>query len=66
MEKEKWAKPELVVLVEGKPEENVLTQCKSVHATTANAELSISGQNCKVKLRCSVCGACQAEGGGQS
>jgi len=64
MEKEKWAKPELVVLVEGKPEENVLTHCKAVHGPPTNVELSPSGQNCKVKK--GTCGACQSEGGGTS
>ncbi len=64
MEKEKWAKPELIVLVEGKPEENVLTHCKAVHAPPACVEISFTGQNCKVK--CGKCGACQSEGGGTS
>ncbi len=66
MEKEEWAKPELVVLVKGQPEENVLTQCKAVNGPASNTEIAATGQNCKVREGPSQCGACQACGGGTS
>ena len=37
MPKKAWLKPELIVLVRGKPEEAVLTNCKSATAQIFNA-----------------------------
>jgi len=64
MRKKQWDTPELVILVRSTPEENVLTQCKSVHGAPVAVQLSTTGQNCKVAQ--GNCGACQAEGGGAS
>ena len=30
--KEKWDKPELIILIRGKPEESVMTNCKGTYA----------------------------------
>lgn len=64
MGKKKWDTPELVILVKSQPEENVLTQCKSVHGADVTVVNSTGGQNCKNNT--GKCGACQAEGGGAS
>ncbi len=44
MEKKKWEKPKLVVLVRGKPEEAVLATCK-VNEITATAITVCTGIN---------------------
>ncbi len=64
MEKKKWEKPQLQVILRSQPEENVLAQCKSVHGPFTNVVLSITGQNCKNDS--GRCGACQAMGSGSS
>lgn len=63
MSKRQWVTPELIVLTKGQPEENILTQCKAVHAPAVSSVQSDTGQNCKNR-KDATCGACQAEGGG--
>jgi hypothetical protein len=51
-QRKQWQKPELIVLVRSKPEEAVLSQCKTKHnaigaAKTANA--------CSTGKQCTVC-----------
>jgi len=36
MPEKEWIKPQLIVLVRGKPEERVLAQCKSVWGSGSN------------------------------
>ena len=65
MNKKKWQKPELIVLVKGKPEESVLTSnCKQVSSGAWPSPTGGTGQTCKVVK--GQCGACQGEGGGGS
>lgn len=53
--KMKWQKPHLVVLVRGKPEENVLGTCKKAGSATDN---SGTHDGCKDT---SPCGNCDTE-----
>lgn len=65
MKKKYWTTPELVVLVKGQPEENILTACKAVHGYAYPVPLGYEGQICK-NWKSKTCGACQSEGGGGS
>lgn len=65
MKKKQWTTPELIILIKGQPEENILTQCKAVQAPYVQVDIGASGQNCK-NWKTGTCGACQAEGGGSS
>ena len=65
MKKKQWSRPELIILIKGQPEENILTQCKSVQGLPVQVAIGATGQNCK-NWKEGTCGACQAEGGGSS
>lgn len=58
-----WVKPNLIVIGQGKPEENVLSGCKYHNSPITNLPY-VSRSNCN-ELEAN-CGACQANGKGQS
>jgi len=58
--KKKWHQPKLIIIGEGRPEENVLTGCKSRVSPTGTLSTA-TNTNCN-KLDGS-CGACQSNGG---
>ena len=58
-----WKKPNLIIIGQGKPEENVLSGCKS-NTQPIGTLATASKTNCN-KLEGS-CGACQSNGGGVS
>jgi hypothetical protein len=60
--KTKWTKPQLIVLVRGSVEENVLTFCKAIHATAALDPLNTQQDYCS-KINDGNCGACQSRAG---
>ena len=64
MEK-KWGKPELTVLLRGKPEEVLTSDCKT---TGVNSEVhpNVDFQGCGSHAGDKNCGACQGRGGGPS
>lgn len=56
MQKKKWDKPELIVLVRGKPEEMVLAQCKG--GAFVGPSMIRSGLGCRtVGVVCNLCDA---------
>ncbi len=59
-----WTQPHLIILGQGKPEENVLAVCKSHGHLGAPLGPTISRSNCNEATV--NCGACQANGGGAS
>ena len=62
--KKVWQKPELIILLKGKPEEAVLTQCKTEKFGVAEGT-DASGQACGNNLQRS-CNPCLSRGGGGS
>lgn len=59
MKKKIWKKPELVVLLRNRPEEDVLVQCKTERAgNTPGTSAQMCGNNVAGNCR-----ACQARGG---
>lgn len=59
----KWMRPHLIIIGQGRPEENVLKGCKS-HAQPNGTLATATNTNCN-KLTGS-CGACQSNGGSVS
>ena len=63
MRKKEWSTPELVILVRSRPEENVLTHCKTYGTTVVNQDpYTPTGQDCKAAQ--GNCGACQSHKSG--
>ncbi|NLP11097.1 MAG: hypothetical protein BWY83_00291 [bacterium ADurb.Bin478] len=62
MTKKEWKKPELIVLLRGKPEEVLTNNCKVVGALRGPAGNS---QGCGDSIDTN-CGSCQGRGGGVS
>lgn len=64
MAKFKWQRPELIVLHKGRPEENVLTQCKYNAAPlgTGGTQADTLGHGCQA-TKDKSCQACQSLGG---
>ena len=60
--KKKWEKPELIVLLRGKPEEVLESNCKNVGSITFNTPATDS-QGCG-DGGAQNCGSCQGRGGG--
>ena len=59
--KKKWEKPELIVLLRGKPEEVLQSNCKNVGALTFARPL-VDSQGCGEGT--GNCGVCHPRGGG--
>ena len=60
MDKKKWKRPKLIVLVRGKPEEAVLQSCKN---SVGNMESSDDHFNCAAFFRGVGCVNCAQYGG---
>lgn len=58
-----WKKPNLIIIGQGRPEENVLAGCKS-HAQPTGALSTATKTNCNELT--GGCGACHSNGGGIS
>ena len=64
MNKIAWEKPELIVLTRGKPEENVLWECKFNTAPDRWGGIqTYNGHGCQAE-KSNSCMACQSLGGG--
>lgn len=62
--KEEWNQPHLIILGQGKPEENVLAGCKSHAFTGTPMTPTVTKTNCN-NLG-GNCGACQSNAAGSS
>lgn len=58
-----WKKPNLIIIGQGRPEEDVLKGCKS-HANPSGLLSTATKTNCN--LLEGKCGGCQSNGGGVS
>ena len=58
MEKKEWSEPELIVLVRSKPEETVLTACKTASMAGANSDF---GYCAIAPTGPAVCSDCDAQ-----
>lgn len=64
MNRKTWEKPELIVLTRGKPEENVLWECKYNAAPDKWGGIQTgNGHGCQA-AKDNSCQACQSLGGG--
>jgi hypothetical protein len=58
-DKKEWRQPKLIIIGQGRPEENVLSGCK-FHNSTVTVLPYVSRSNCNELA--ANCGACQANG----
>ena len=59
--KKNWVQPELIIIGQGTPEENILKHCKS---NGGSGGPTISQSNCNEEV--GNCAACKSNGGGAS
>ncbi len=61
--RKEWKEPNLKVLVRGKPEEAILTHCKTVSAGSSEATPNGTDHGCGQSSQVGNCGACQSRSG---
>jgi hypothetical protein len=57
MQKKKWGRPELIVLVRGKPDEDILVGCKNAAGSGSPGS---TDSNCRIHWGTPICVSCSS------